>query len=234
LISIFESEVISVINSVGTTTATTDTTAADAAMKKSTGLNKDDFLKLFIAQLQNQDPLSPQDSSQFLSQLAQLTQVEQVYNTNTNLQSLLDAQNNSTTMSSVSFIGKDIKANGNLAPFDGTNPAALQFDFSVPTSSGTVAIADASGQVVRTASLGAQAAGDTTFSWDGRDNNGTVLPAGAYSFSVTGTSASGSAVAATTYTAGRVDGVSLVNDTPSLTIGAATVSMADVINVKGV
>ncbi|WP_298272619.1 flagellar hook capping FlgD N-terminal domain-containing protein, partial [Geobacter sp.] len=61
---------------------TNDTTAAAAAMKQSTGLNKDDFLKLFITQLQNQDPLQPQDSSQFIAQLAQLTQVEQAYNTN--------------------------------------------------------------------------------------------------------------------------------------------------------
>lgn len=56
---------------------TTDTTAAAAAMKKSTGMNKDDFLKLFVTQLQHQDPLNPADSSEFIGQLAQLTQVEQ-------------------------------------------------------------------------------------------------------------------------------------------------------------
>ena len=58
----------------GTTGATT-TTAADA-MKKELGMNKDDFLKLFVAQLQNQDPLAPQDPTEMLGQLAQLTQVE--------------------------------------------------------------------------------------------------------------------------------------------------------------
>lgn len=203
-------------------------------MKKSTGLNKDDFLKLFIAQLQNQDPLSPQDPTQFLSQLAQLTQVEQSYNTNTALQSLLDAQGNSTAMTSVSFIGKEITANGNQAAFDGTNPANLQYNFSVPTTSGSVVITDASGNIVRTAALGAQGAGDTTFAWDGRDNSGNVLPAGAYNFTVNGTAASGSAITATTYTSGRVDGVSLVGGTPALTIGAATVSLTDVLSVKGV
>ena len=90
------------------------TLAADgaAAMKKATGMNKDDFLKLFVTQLQNQDPMKPQDSNQFIAQLAQLSQVEQSYNTNTNLQSLLTAQNNATVVSAVSFIGKDVLAAG--------------------------------------------------------------------------------------------------------------------------
>ncbi len=222
------------VNSVTTTTATTDTSAASAAMKQSIGLNKDDFLKLFITQLQNQDPLSPQDPSQFLGQLAQLTQVEQAYNTNTALQNLITAQNNSTTMTSVSFIGKTVKALGNTATFDGTSPAGLQYSLSVPTASNTLTISDASGKTVRTVSLGAKAAGEGSFAWDGKDNSGSVVPAGAYSFSVKGTTAGGVSVAATTYTAGRVDGVSMENGTPSLSIGSASVSLADVISVKGV
>lgn len=214
--------------------STTDTTAAAAAMKKSTGLNQDDFLKLFIAQLQNQDPLKPQDPTEFLGQLAQLTQVEQAYNANTALQNLLTAQNNSMTMTSVSLIGKTVKASGNSADFDGAAPATLQFNLAVPTTSATVTIADAAGRIVRTAPLGAQAAGDASFAWDGRDSSGTLLPAGAYSFSVSGTSADGSAVTATTYTTGRIDGVNLANGTPVLNIGSASVSLTDVISVKGV
>jgi flagellar basal-body rod modification protein FlgD len=214
--------------------ATTGTTAADAAMKQATGMNKDDFLKLFIAQLQNQDPLSPQDPTQFLGQLAQMTQVEQAYNTNTALQNLLSAQNSTTTMNSVSFIGKTVKANGNSAAFDGTTPSTLQFNQSVPTTSSAVTISDASGKVVRTAIIGPQSAGDASFTWDGRGNNGTLLPAGAYTFAVSGTSASGPAVNATTYTTGRIDGVTLVNGIPSLTIGAAKVAFSDIISVKGV
>ena len=221
------------VNSVTTTTATTSTTAADAAMKQSTGLDENDFLKLFIAQLQNQDPLSPQDPSQFLGQLAQITQVEQAYNSNTALQSLITGQNNSATMSSVSFIGKTVTANGNSAAFDGTSPSALQFNLSVPTAATTVTISDASGNTIRSASLGASAAGKGTFTWDGKNDSGTTVPAGAYTFAVAGTTASGSAVAATTYTAGRVDGVSLVNGTPSLTIGAASVALSNIISVGG-
>jgi len=67
--------VATIINDVTSTTST-----AAAQMKEKLGMNKDDFLKLFITQLQNQDPLAPQDPTEMLGQLAQLTQVEQAYN----------------------------------------------------------------------------------------------------------------------------------------------------------
>ncbi len=204
-------------------------------MKKSIGMNKDDFLKLFIAQLQHQDPLKPQDPNEFLSQLAQLTQVEQSYNSNTALQNLLTAQNDSMTMTSVSFIGKTIKAPGNAAVFDGTNPSQLQFSFSVPTVSATLTISDAAGNPVRTVPLGATGSGDGSSVWDGRDAAGVLLPAGAYSFSVVGAPAGGgAAVSATTYTTGRVDGVTISNGRPHLAIGPASVALTDVISIKGV
>ena len=191
-------------------------------------------MKLFIAQLQYQDPLKPQDASAMLDQLSQMTLVEQSYNNNTALNNLLTSQNNSTTMNSVSFIGKNVKAIGNSTAFDGSSPTTLQFSLSAPASSATVTITDAAGRTVRTATVGALATGDSTYAWDGRDNNGALLPAGAYNFAVSATSASGAAITATTYTNGRIDGVNLSNGTPMLTIGAVNVSLSDVISVMGV
>ncbi|NVN89780.1 MAG: flagellar hook assembly protein FlgD [Desulfuromonadales bacterium] len=218
---------------VSSVTSTTDTTATAAAMKKSLGMNKDDFMKLFIAQLQYQDPLKPQDATAMLDQLSQLTLVEQSYNNNTALKDLLTAQNNSMSMTSVSFIGKDVKALGNAVTFDGSASASVQFNLPASASSTTVTISDASGHAVRTASLGSLTAGDASYTWDGRDSSGALLPAGAYSYAVSATSASGTAVAATTYTTGRIDGVNLSSGTPYLTIGSTSVSLADVISVKG-
>lgn len=219
---------------VSSITSATDTSAAAAAMKSSMGLNKDDFMKLFITQLQYQDPLKPQDPSAMLDQLSQMSLVEQSYNTNTALKNLLTAQNNSTTMNSVSFIGKNVKAFGNEASFDGSTPDSLQFNLSAPASSATVTITDASGKTVRTATIGALASGDSSFAWDGRDNSGALLPAGSYSFAVNATSAGGGTVTATTYTTGRIDGVTFVNGAPLLTIGKTTVALSDIISVMGV
>ena len=159
--------------------------------------------------------------------------VEQSYNSNTALKELLTAQNNSMSMTSVSFIGKDVKAFGNSVTFDGSAPASVQFNLPVSTSSATVTISDGSGLTVRTAALGSLSSGDASFVWDGRDSSGALLPAGAYTYAVSATSASGTAVAATTYTTGRIDGVNLSSGTPYLLIGSTSVSLADVISVKG-
>ena len=86
----------------GTDTSTT------GSLKQTAGLDKNDFLQLLLTQLQSQDPLNPQDPSAFVSQLAQITQVEQSYNINSNLQNLLSSQNNITSLSAMSLIGKNI------------------------------------------------------------------------------------------------------------------------------
>jgi flagellar basal-body rod modification protein FlgD len=213
--------------------STTGTSAATATMNQSMGMSSTDFLKLFVAQLQNQDPLNPQDPSAMLNQLAQMSLVQQSYSTNTALSNLLTAQNNSTSVYSSSLIGKNITASGNSVSFDGSSPTALQFSLPVPTSSATVTISDGSGNTVRTASLGALSAGNAGFAWDGRNSGGVMLPAGNYTYAVTATSASGSAVAATTYTSGLVSGVDLSGATPNLMIGSTAVPLTNVISVNG-
>lgn len=218
---------------VSSVTSTTDTSSASAQMQKDLGFTSQDFMKLFIAQLQNQDPLSPSDPSQMMTQLAQMSQVEQAYNTNTNLQNLLTAQNTTASMNSVSLIGKSVKANGSSVSFDGSTAAALQYNLSSASASSIITITDSSGNTVKTATVSAQSAGDNTFTWDGTNNSGTKVPAGAYTFSVSSTSAGGSAVTATTYTTGTVDGVAFVNSTPTLSIGSVSVALSDVLSVKG-
>jgi flagellar basal-body rod modification protein FlgD len=214
------------------TTATTTTTDAAAAMKKDLGMNKDDFLKLYIAQLQNQDPLNPQDSTEMLSQLAQMTQVEQGYNTTTALNNLLAAQNSSTAMSAVSLIGGTVTATGDQVSFDGTNSAVMKYTMPGATASTTLTITDSSGKTVRSVDLGAQAAGAGTYQWDGCDGQGNLLAAGAYSFSISGKDSAGGTQTATTYTTGIVSGVDLSTGSAVLKIGSASVPLANVINVS--
>lgn len=219
---------------VGTVTATTDTTASAAAMKKSLGMNKDDFMKLFIAQLQYQDPLKPQDPTAMLDQLSQLSMVEQSYNTSTSMNNLLTAQNNSISLTALTLIGKDIKANGNEVSFDGSSTPTLEFSLPLAAASTQVSIVDASGKVVRTVDAGSLSSGDNSIVWDGRDGTGALLAAGAYTFTVNAKAANGAALTATTYTTGKIDGVDLSGSTPLLSIGASTVALNDVITVKGV
>jgi flagellar basal-body rod modification protein FlgD len=212
--------------------ATTSPVAAETAMKQASGMNKDDFLKLFVTQLQNQDPLNPQDGTQFISQLAQLTQVEQAYNTNTNLQNMLNQGGNSMTMASVSLIGKQIEAAGSQVRLQAGTPSTINFNLAGAADQVTVSVLDGAGSVVKTLTGGAKGAGAGTVAWDGTNNAGTALGSGAYSFSVSAKDASGNTVASTPIIKGRVDGVDMSGATPVLSIGNVKLNLTDVTSVS--
>lgn len=204
-----------------------------AAMKKATGMNKDDFLKMFVAQLQNQDPLNPQDGTEFLAQLSQLTQVEQAYNTNTNLQNLLSAQSNMMSLSAVSFIGKEITTEGAKILLGSGDQPVLNYTLPQTMEQVSVQIKDATGATVRTLTAGAAASGQHAISWDGKDANGLPVQPGTYTFSVAGL-ANGQQVPGTPLVKGLVDGVRLDGASPVLTVAGSDVPLASVLQVKGV
>ncbi len=216
---------------ISSVSSATSSTATSSAIKSSLGMDSADFLQLFIAQLQYQDPLKPQDPSAMLDQLSQLSLVEQSYNTNTALANLLAAQNNNLSLSALSLVGNNIKANGNAISSNGADSSSLQFNLSSASATTTLSISDASGNVVRTVNLGALASGDSTYTWDGCDSSGNKLSAGAYTFAVSGTSATGTALTATTYTTGKVDGIDLSGSVPYLKVGNVSVSLTDVLNM---
>lgn len=215
------------------TSGTTGGAAAQAAMKESTGMNKDDFLKLFVAQLQNQDPLNPQDGTQFIAQLAQLTQVEQAYNTNTNLQSMLNQGSNSATLAAVTLIGKQVEAPVSLIDLKSGTLASIEFKLDAAADQVAVSVLDADGTVVKNLSAGAMGAGAGSITWDGTDNTGAQLPAGAYSFSLSAKDASGNAIAGTGLVRGTVDAVDMSGGAPILSIGGVRLSLTEVTSVAG-
>jgi flagellar basal-body rod modification protein FlgD len=206
-------------------------TAADY-MKSSTGLNSDDFLKLFVTQLQNQDPLNPTDSAGMVAQMAQLTQVEQAYNTNTNLQNILSAMNNSSGMSAVSLIGKTITAQGSTVTLNPGSPSNLSFNLPNTASQVQISIQDTNGNAVKNLILGNTPAGNASVSWDGTNNNNIPMPAGNYSYVVNGINSGGASFSGTTQIQGTVSGVNMNNGTPVLTVGGSSVPLANVQSVN--
>ncbi|BDV41455.1 basal-body rod modification protein FlgD [Geotalea uraniireducens] len=217
----------------GITNTTTTTTSAADAMKQSTGLNSNDFLQLFITQLQNQDPLNPQDSSQFITQLAQLTQVEQSYNTNTNLQNLQTALNGSNSLSAVSFIGKQATVQSDEVGLTSGTAASLGYRLPADAAKVLIDIKDSAGNTVRTLTLGQTATGDGTVIWDGKDAAGNQLPSGTYTYSVAGINSNNEEFSGTALLTGTVSKVNLEGQEPVLTIGGIDVSLSNLLSVKG-
>lgn len=212
--------------------STIDSNAAAAAMKKTTGMNKDDFLQLLVTQLKSQDPLNPQDSSAFVAQLAQLTQVEQTYNINTNLQNLLSSQNNFSSMSAMSLIGKNITSQGSQVVLTEGGQASLGFTLPSDATQLTLQIKDATGKTVRTMTQGAAQEGLNGIGWDGKSDDGRAVQSGTYSFTVSGVDATGQEISGTPLFRGRVAGVNLEGNVPVLNVNGIYVPLTSVLEVK--
>lgn len=186
---------------------TTDdlTVQQSAADTQGAELGKDAFLKLMLTQLQHQDPLDPMDNDQFISQLAQLTQVEEMQNTNAHLEEMLLSMASLNNATMVNLIGQEVKAVHDGFHYEGTGEEALRFELESPATSATVTIYDEDGQLVATKTLGSVETGMQTFSWDGTTVDGRQAEAGNYTFKVTAVDGDGEQIAVNQYLIGTVD-----------------------------
>ena len=154
------------------------------AKKDAKALGQDDFLKLMITQMKNQDPSKPMDSSQMLTQMAQFGTVSGIGDLQKSFASLATSLQSNQALQASTMVGRDVlMENNKLKLSDGAN-AAFGVELTKPASQVKVSIADATGQVVRTLSLGKTDAGIHEMGWDGLDAQGARLPAGKYSLKV--------------------------------------------------
>jgi len=169
---------------VTSTNSITRTSGSDFAYNPDSELNSDDFMKLFLTELQYQDPTAPMETKDMLNQTSQLTQLQ----TNQDLKKALDTLTNSlgasTQFSAISMIGKmaDTGANG-FAVTDAANLSSdIPFDlyFGDDYANATVEVKDMNGNVVRSFDLDAGEKGLQSFSWDGKDDNGNPVSDGQY------------------------------------------------------
>jgi flagellar basal-body rod modification protein FlgD len=188
------------------------TVAASSATSSSSGTSAADqtqnFLKLLIAQIQNQDPMSPMDASTMTAQMSQLNMVTSMSNMNTSMTAMLNQMQSVNFMNQAALIGHSPEVAGNSISFDGTNAVILGANAANPLTAVMATITDASGNVVNTASLGTLVAGMKNFAWDGVDASGNKVAAGTYNISISGTNTSGTAESPTTYVASPVAAVS--------------------------
>jgi flagellar basal-body rod modification protein FlgD len=204
----------------GSSTANSASTA-NAAAAGGVTLGGTDFLTLMLAQLQNQDPTSPVDSNQFLSQLASLSEVQGITQLNTSFTSLSNSLVSSQALQASALLGHQVLATSSTGTLS-TAGASLSGAVSVPQTSSqvTLNISNSAGVLVASINLGAQSAGLANFSWNGQTSGGTAAPAGTYTLSaqVAGV-ASGTAVP--TLVNGTVDSVTMGAGSTGLTLNVS-------------
>lgn len=205
----------------GTTTSSTSDTAAGGALKGT----KDEFLKLFMAQLQHQDPFQPKDNSDMVAQLAQLSSVEQATQTNQYLSDLASAQAATSSAGLASLVGRDCQAASGDFQLDRVGAAPpLQVTSTSAMSGAAIVVTDASGKEVRRLPI---AAGSTTaqVAWDGKDGNGLPAAAGSYHITIDPGRTTGTI---TSQWHGRVDAVELTGNGTRLRMGGVLLTPADI------
>lgn len=161
-------------------------TAADqvgTTKDKGQTLGQDDFLTLLVAQMQNQDPLNPTDSTEWTSQLAQYSQLEQSMNLNTAMKELVEGQKSSERLSALSLIGKEALVEGSTFKLD---DGPVEIGYRVDGSAGAIKlhIQDSSGRRVSTLYPDDLTPGNHFLTWQGMDQYGQHLPVGDYTIVV--------------------------------------------------
>jgi len=189
----------------------------------SNSIGKNEFLQLLVTQLKNQDPLSPLQPYEFAAQLAQFSSVEQLTQLNDNVGQEIDATNLNAVLGkanlSASLVGHEISATGNQVDVPVTGSAHIRVDIGGTGGEGHLTLRDANGTAVTTRDLGQLPGGLQTLTLP------ADLPPGVYSYDLQVNAAGGGAATVTTYTLGRVEGVSFDNGTISLNLGDFTVSL---------
>src|SRR5690242_2559728 len=181
----------------------TAASAAGSALGQTKTLSQADFLSLLIQQMRNQDPTQPMDSSQMVSQLAQINQVSATQNLQTSFDALAQSMQGNQLLQASSMVGRDVTVPSAVGRLQG---GSLDGAVNVPDGGGhtLVQIQDGAGNVVRTIDLGTQTAGLADFHWDGTGDDGQPLPPGTY-----GLAAQTGSTAVATYVSGKVAGVGM-------------------------
>lgn len=216
-----------VVNTYTTATANTSSSSTDQASEIA-----NTFYKMLTTQIQYQDPLNPMENTEFTSQLAQLSSVEQLQGVNTNLtylQMYMASINNSQALS---FIGKEVNASGNTVYWDGTNSSEINYSLSSDAARVVINIYDQNNNLVKTYHEGERDKGEQSLTWNGLDNDGEEVSEGTYKFSVLATNAEGKTVSSTTMLSGKVDGLTFDEGVTYVTVNGQKIAIGDIISIK--
>lgn len=200
---------------------------------KEASLGKDDFLKLLIAQLQNQDPLNPADATQFTAQLAQFSQLEQLSNMSTKLDTFAGMAGQVERQSALGLMGQDVVVQSSQFDSDG-GTTSLGYHLDTVADKVTLYVLDNDGYNVATISSDATGVGDHFVDWNGTNDSGQQVDPGTYHLVVKALDSDKETLDSSSLVRSLVQGVELGTDGTSLNTGAGTFDMSQVQKVGAV
>ena len=212
------------MTTVNSSTSTNTNSGTTSSSYKTLTANFETFMTLLTAQLKNQDPLSPMDSTEFTNQLVQYSEVEQSMKTN----SLLEGLNKLVTASSgsyaVSYLGKTAITTD---PTAALSNGSANWNYNIPSGASSVSlkIYDENDNLVQTVD-GTKTAGTHELNWDGTKSNGVKLTSGNFKLEVEAKNSSGTDLDAKVTRSGTISAVDMSGSEPKVLIGGTYVSLS--------
>ncbi len=227
---------ISSVGNVGTSgvdpTQALDAAAAAevTATARNDTIDQEQFLMLFIEQLQNQDPLNPLDVNGMTEQLAQFSSLEQLYGINSKIEDLSEKLGSPEALDPLGFLGAEVTVPGDAVTVADGEISSLIVDVPAEATTVKITIVGPTGDPVRQVDLGPRAAGELDLAAAGI--NVSDLADGAYTIVATGVDADGEPIELDTFVQESVTGIDLSAEPPVLLLGEREVSIADVRKIR--
>jgi flagellar basal-body rod modification protein FlgD len=203
---------------------------AGAAERDYSEVNKIDFMKLLVAQIQNQDPMSPMDNQQFTGQITQFSMLEQMEKTNANLEESLIVGQAINNTSMLGLVGKKVTVEGDKTTVAAGVPSENMLTSELPGTA-TVEVKDATGRVVATYDKPV-GSGLNDVSWNGKLAGGEIAGDGQYTLSVSLKNPGGTELPFKTLMTGAVDGLRYENNQAVVMVGGLEFYVSEIYKVS--
>lgn len=204
-----------------------------SASKPKNDVGQQDFLKLMIAQMQNQDPFAPMENGEFLTQIAQFTSASGINELQESFQRFQQDMAGDQALRAAGLVGREVlvESDRGYLPAEGALTGVVKAPQSLANL--TIGIYNEIGELVREIPMGQQPSGDIPFQWDGLSNEGQSMPEGRYKVAAH-TTIDGQAVTLSTLAGAKVESVHLkTGQSPVLSLeGLGELSLAAVRQIK--
>ncbi len=219
------------ISGVGDAASTTLVQPDDAVGSQE--LDRNDFMTLFITQLQYQDPSKPMDSNEMASQLAQFSNMEATTKMSDNMEKLLDFQVSQNNLQLLGLLDSQVQIAGNMMAVKDGTVTPTEFDIAGATDTVRLQVFDMADHLVWQEDKGGLAAGVYELDWDGKDLVGNTVADGPYYYKVKAYGATGQEVNVDYTTTGQVTGVKFDDGAAKITIdGYIDVGPDEIVKVQ--
>ena len=157
-------------------------------------MDKDDFLKIMVTQMKNQDPMSPMKADQFATQLAQFTSVEQLQNLNQKMGQMTKANQPLERLAMTNLIGKIVTVDRNRVVHSENEMSTLNYEMPANAKEAKLSILNEAGEKIATRDLGPSKKGTHDYQWDGKKDDGMAASSGNYVFRVEAVDGAGKSI----------------------------------------